>query len=69
MGNGVIAVKAETSRGKAAAIATAVEGPRTVEVPASALQTHADTVLLIDDAAASQLTRWQNSRQPGSASG
>lgn len=41
--------------GKAAAIAAAVEGPRTVEVPASALQAHPDAVVMVDAAAASGL--------------
>lgn len=40
---------------KAAAIANAVEGPITSMVPASILQMHLNTVVLIDDAAASGL--------------
>lgn len=43
--------------GKAAAVAAAVDGPRTAEVPASALQMHGDVVCLLDEAAASQLAR------------
>lgn len=42
---------------KAAAIAHAVEGPVTAEVPASVLQMHPRTIVVIDEAAASQLKR------------
>ena len=42
---------------KAGAIAHAVEGPITAEVPASVLQMHPRTVVIIDEAAASQLKR------------
>ena len=42
---------------KAGAIANAVEGPITAEVPASVLQMHPQTVVIIDEAAASQLKR------------
>ncbi len=42
---------------KAEAIANAVEGPITAEVPASVLQMHPRAVVIIDDAAASQLKR------------
>ena len=42
---------------KAEAVAHAVEGPITAEVPASVLQMHPRTVVIIDDAAASQLKR------------
>ena len=42
---------------KAEAIAHAVEGPITAEVPASALQMHPHTVVIIDEAAASNLKR------------
>lgn len=42
---------------KALAVARAVEGPITAEVPASVLQMHRQTVVLIDAAAASQLKR------------
>ena len=42
---------------KAEAIANAVEGPITAEVPASVLQMHPQTVAIIDEAAASQLKR------------
>ena len=42
--------------GKADAIRATVEGPVTAKVPASALQFHPDTTLLLDPAAASLLT-------------
>lgn len=42
---------------KAEAIAHAVEGPITAEVPASVLQMHPRTIVVIDEAAASQLKR------------
>ncbi len=42
---------------KAAAVAAAVEGPITAEVPASVLQMHPRAVVLTDNAAASQLKR------------
>ena len=42
---------------KAAAIANAVEGPITAEVPASVLQMHPRTIVVIDEAAASALKR------------
>ena len=42
---------------KAEAIAHAVEGPITAEVPASVLQMHPRTVVIIDERAASQLKR------------
>ena len=42
---------------KAEAIANAVEGPITAEVPASVLQMHPQTVVVIDEAAASELKR------------
>ena len=42
---------------KAEAIAYAVEGPITAEVPASVLQMHPRTVVIINEAAASQLKR------------
>jgi glucosamine-6-phosphate deaminase len=42
---------------KAAAVAAAVEGPVTPDHPASALQLHDHVTLLLDTAAASQLTR------------
>jgi glucosamine-6-phosphate deaminase len=41
---------------KAAAVAAAVEGPLSAMVPASALQLHRSAVVLLDEAAASQLT-------------
>ena len=42
---------------KAAAVAHAVEGPITAEVPASVLQMHPRTIVVIDEAAAAQLKR------------
>ena len=42
---------------KAVAIANAVEGPITAEVPASVLQMHPQTIVIIDQVAASQLKR------------
>ena len=41
--------------GKAPAVGAMVEGAATSEVPASALQRHADVHVFVDDAAASQL--------------
>lgn len=41
--------------GKAPAVAAMIEGPATADVPASALQQHADLDVYIDDAAASRL--------------
>jgi len=46
-----------TGEKKAAAIAAAVEGPRTQDLPASRLQEHPDCLFLLDPAAASKLTR------------
>ena len=46
-----------SGQGKARAIASSVEGPLTLAVPASALQLHPNAVLIIDQAAASQLKR------------
>jgi glucosamine-6-phosphate deaminase len=45
-----------TGEKKADAIATAVEGPFSVDCPASLLQDHADCTFIIDAAAASKLT-------------
>ena len=42
---------------KAAAIADAVEGPISAEVPASVLQMHPQTTVVVDEVAASQLKR------------
>ena len=42
---------------KAEAIANAAEGPITAEVPASVLQMHPQTVVVVDEAAASELKR------------
>ncbi|MGF0111199.1 glucosamine-6-phosphate deaminase [Streptococcus sp. SGI.013] len=44
-------------REKADAIKATVEGPVTEDVPASVLQNHDDVVLIIDEAAASKLTK------------
>ncbi len=41
---------------KATAVAAAVEGPVTAMVPASALQLHPHVTVVVDEAAASQLT-------------
>ncbi|MDK7294269.1 6-phosphogluconolactonase, partial [Streptococcus pasteurianus] len=41
---------------KAAAVKAMVEGPVTEEVPASALQKHPNVVVILDQAAASQLS-------------
>ena len=41
--------------GKAAAVARAVEGPVTASIPASVLQLHRDALVVVDEAAASQL--------------
>ena len=43
--------------GKAAAVQSAIEGPVTASVPASALQRHSDTVFLLDEEAAARLSR------------
>ncbi len=43
--------------GKAPVVARAVEGPVTAEVAASFLQEHPNAVVVLDDAAAAQLTR------------
>lgn len=45
-----------SGEGKAEAIRRALEGPVTEEVPASALQRHADVTFIIDEGAAAQLT-------------
>lgn len=42
--------------GKASAIARAVEGPLTAKIPASAVQLHPRATVIVDEAAASQLT-------------
>lgn len=42
---------------KAEAVAAAVEGPVTASVPASALQWHPDTIVLVDEEAAGRLER------------
>lgn len=42
---------------KAEAIKGTVEGPQTTDVPASALQMHADVTLIVDEAAASLLSK------------
>ena len=43
--------------GKAAAVAGAVEGPVSASLPGSAIQLHARATVVVDEAAASQLTR------------
>ncbi|MGN6221197.1 MAG: glucosamine-6-phosphate deaminase [Microbacterium sp.] len=43
--------------GKAAAVAGAVEGPVTASLPGSAIQLHPRATVVVDEAAASQLTR------------
>ncbi|GAA5199962.1 glucosamine-6-phosphate deaminase [Microbacterium jejuense] len=43
--------------GKAAAVAGAVEGPLSASLPGSAIQLHARATVVVDEAAASQLTR------------
>lgn len=45
-----------TGNAKAPAVAKAVEGPLTAMVPASALQLHPDALMLLDEAAAGDLT-------------
>jgi glucosamine-6-phosphate deaminase len=46
-----------SGKDKAGIIARAVEGPLTASVPASALQLHARAIFVIDEAAASKLTK------------
>jgi glucosamine-6-phosphate deaminase len=46
-----------TGENKAAAIRSAIEGPVTSQITASALQLHRDTIAVLDEAAASWLTR------------
>ena len=53
-----------TGEKKAEAIARAVEGPITTEVPASILQLHQKVTIVTDEAAGSQLTRWYPSQLP-----
>ena len=43
--------------GKAEAVKGMVEGPKTVDLPASALQDHPDCVLIIDEDAAKLLSK------------
>jgi glucosamine-6-phosphate deaminase len=45
-----------TGAHKAAAVARAIEGPLTAMVPASALQLHPRTLVLLDEGAAAELT-------------
>jgi glucosamine-6-phosphate deaminase len=45
-----------TGPAKAAAVAQAIDGPMTPELPASALQGHRDATVVLDGAAASRLT-------------
>lgn len=44
-------------KSKAKAIKATVEGPQTTDVPASALQRHADVTIIVDEAAASLLSK------------
>jgi glucosamine-6-phosphate deaminase len=46
-----------TGENKAAAIAATIEGPITAQITASALQLHRQVVVIVDEAAASQLRR------------
>jgi glucosamine-6-phosphate deaminase len=46
-----------SSAGKAEAVAKSVEGPITADVPASILQRHPDCTFILDEEAASKLTR------------
>ena len=46
-----------SGEGKAKAIQATVEGPKTTDVPASALQDHPDCILVVDEAAASLLKK------------
>ena len=46
-----------SGEGKAKAIQATVEGPKTTDVPASALQDHPDCILIVDEAAASLLKK------------
>jgi glucosamine-6-phosphate deaminase len=52
-----------TGRGKAAAVAAAVEGPLTASCPASVLQLHAHATVLLDPGAASRLERLDHYRE------
>ena len=57
---------------KATAVASAIEGPVSAMNPASVLQMHADTVLFLDEDAASRLTlagyyRWVHEHKPRSS--
>lgn len=46
-----------TGQSKAGVVAAALEGPLTASLPASLLQMHPDSVVLLDEAAAARLTR------------
>src|SRR5690606_22180959 len=46
-----------TGENKAAAVRSAIEGPVTSQITASALQLHRDTIAVLDESAASWLTR------------
>jgi glucosamine-6-phosphate deaminase len=56
-----------TGDSKAVAIRDAVEGPLTASVPASALQLHRDTIVVVDEAAASLLQRHEYYRMSETA--
>jgi glucosamine-6-phosphate deaminase len=51
-----------TGANKAAAVRSAIEGPVTSQITASALQLHRDTIAVLDEAAASWLTRGSHYR-------
>ena len=57
----------ETGVNKAEAVQATIEGPVTAQITASALQLHADTILVIDEAAASRLERQDYYREVESA--
>ena len=42
---------------KAAAVAKMIEGPVTEQLPASVLQTHPNVIVIVDEQAASELTK------------
>ena len=46
-----------TGAGKASAVRSAIEGPVTTQVTASALQLHRDAIAVLDEEAAAWLTR------------
>jgi glucosamine-6-phosphate deaminase len=56
-----------TGENKAEAVQATIEGPVTAQITASALQLHANTILVIDEAAASRLERQDYYREVESA--